>query len=508
MRRLLPTDSWVRFALVPALVFIAMAGDRNYLADFWHHLARGREIVAQGSLLDRDIFTYTVPGQPFQDVNWLSQVVYYGLFELGGLALVQVANALLLALTLALLINICRQRSGSLVVAMIVGIITFLGLWQAMTIRPQTFSLLLFVVLFDLLERSSTKPWLLLFPPLLLALWVNLHGAFPAGLMLVGAYFLAACWQKWKPTPSPQASLRARGVPERPRDPRRLEDSPAGLAACLGACLVATLANPYGWSIYGYVSLTSSRAAARRIDEWVPPNLDLWIGRAFFASLILLAVLVVLAWRTRKPGFRDWVLLALFLPLACGSVRMVTWWLIVLAPVLAELLAAVLPAAKRDAAAPRPNAGAGLVFTALLAVAVSSVPGLQSYNPLLAYRPQERIEHDLDAVHVRLERTLPSGRLFARLEWGEYLGWIGMPRHQVFMDGRIEIFPDEVWREYSTITLGRDGWEEILDRYQVDALILDADYHGRTGLLDAVTKSPQWQLAFQARSAQLYLRTH
>ena len=45
LRRLLPTPAWARAALVPALVFIALATDRNYLADFWHHLARGRAIV-------------------------------------------------------------------------------------------------------------------------------------------------------------------------------------------------------------------------------------------------------------------------------------------------------------------------------------------------------------------------------------------------------------------------------------------------------------------------------
>lgn len=35
-------------------------------------------------------------GLPFQDVNWLTQVLYYGGFGLGGLELVQTLNALLL----------------------------------------------------------------------------------------------------------------------------------------------------------------------------------------------------------------------------------------------------------------------------------------------------------------------------------------------------------------------------------------------------------------------------
>src|SRR2546422_6020329 len=105
MRRLLPNDTWVRFLIVPVLVFLAMMTDRGYLADFWHHLARGRAMAEEGQLIDRDLFTFTVPGREFQDVNWLSQVSYFFLYKRGGLELVQLANALILALTLTLLVN-------------------------------------------------------------------------------------------------------------------------------------------------------------------------------------------------------------------------------------------------------------------------------------------------------------------------------------------------------------------------------------------------------------------
>ncbi len=151
----LPTDAWVRLLLVPALVFIAMAGNSSYLADFWHHLARGKIIVTEGRLLNHDVFTFTVPGETFQDVNWLSQVIYYLLYRKGGLALVRVANALVMAMALGLLVVECSRVSGSLLAAMIIGIGTFLGLWQVLTIRPQTFSLFLFVLLFCVLERSA-----------------------------------------------------------------------------------------------------------------------------------------------------------------------------------------------------------------------------------------------------------------------------------------------------------------------------------------------------------------
>src|SRR5229473_6421738 len=92
----LPFALWTRALFAPALVFIATAGARDYQTDFWHHLARGRAMAESGSLVNSDTATYTVPGTAFQDTNWLPQLLYYKLFSLGGLDLVQLVNSLTL----------------------------------------------------------------------------------------------------------------------------------------------------------------------------------------------------------------------------------------------------------------------------------------------------------------------------------------------------------------------------------------------------------------------------
>jgi hypothetical protein len=74
------------------------------------------------------------------------------------------------------------------------------------------------------------------------------------------------------------------------------------------------------------------------------------------------------------------------------------------------------------------------------------------------------------------------------------------------MDGRIEIYPDDVWDKYSTVTFAREHWQQILDDYRVDYLILDADFHGRTGLLQHALASPHWQRVFVSRQAVLFVR--
>jgi hypothetical protein len=492
LRALLPTPTWLRLAIVPVLAFVATVSDHNYLADFWHHLARGRAIVDSGTLVDRDLFTFTVADRPFQDVNWLTQVGYYGLFEVGGLALVQILNSVLIAVTLGWLVYLCRRRTGSDLAAVVAGSGAFFGVWEVLTIRPQTLSMLLFVAVYDLLERSERRPWLLVVPPVLVGLWANLHGAFPAGLLLVGCFALAAACRRWK-------------------ERRFLPDArTAALALCLFACVLATLVNPYGWTIYRYVGGTSSIAYQRQIAEWVAPGPDRLIGLIWLATVP--AVLGLLAWRwwqTRQPpAVRDILLLGCFLALSAGSVRMVAWWMLVSAPVLAELLVWLRPQlASRDDDASRPSLVAGAVFGLAALAVVFSLPGLDRFNPLLGpTRRGPRVEDDLEAVQRHLSGTAQPGRIYSHFEWGEYLSWSAAPRCKVFMDGRIEIYPDDVWDQYSEVTFGRDRWNNILDDYGVDYLILDADLHGRTGLLDRVAHSSRWQQAFASRRAILFVR--
>lgn len=474
--------------LAPALVFIATAGDRNYQTDFWHHLARGRAMAESGCFVNHDQFTYTVPGAAFQDTNWLPQLLYYELFAIGGLDLVQLVNSLTLAAMMGLLVWLCWRECGSMLLSGAVGAFTFFGLWQLLIIRPQTFSLLLFVVLLDVLEVAERRRGWLLLPPLIMALWANVHGGFPVGLAVVGCYLLAAGIESWRR--SGRGLVRDRRV--------------WALGLCLAACAAATCLNPYGWRVYEYVGLTSSAATARRIDEWQAPGLNLLIGKMLVASVVLLLILFALP--GRRPRIRDVCLIVCFLPFAVGSARMIAWWLLVAAPMTARLLAAHLPAKLLQGdAAEKPSLASGLIFGVLLLAIALSVPGWKRYNPLIGpIRPAHRPEDDLHSLCEQLAAR-DGGRIFSRFEWSEYLGWALAPRYTIFMDGRIEIFPDEVWREYAALTRGRADWQELLDRYGVEYLLLDTgSYHAE--LLPQVERSPLWEPLYHAGDGILFTR--
>jgi hypothetical protein len=308
--------------------------------------------------------------------------------------------------------------------------------------------------------------------------------------MLMGCFLLAAAWQGWREG--------------------RLFCNPQTwrLGLCLAASLLATLINPYGWDIYQYVRQTSSIASARRIDEWGPPTLDFWISKALLASLVFMAVLYFMSLRRgRRPTARESILIGCFLPLSCLWVRMVAWWLIISAPLAAVLLVQIWTGLRDPKEKPKPAWDAALVFCLILILLVMSWPGLQRFNPILANRlATPRMEETLEDVHRRLADLAPRGRIFTRLEWGEYLSWSFSPHYRILMDGRVEIYPEMVWEQYATLTQGHAGWNNILDDYRVDFLLLDNTYHDRTGLLPRVQESPHWQCVLEAGAALLYVR--
>ena len=52
--------------------------------DLWWHLATGRYILEHGEIPTRDVFSFTYPGAPWFNQEWLAQVLFFDLFRRGG----------------------------------------------------------------------------------------------------------------------------------------------------------------------------------------------------------------------------------------------------------------------------------------------------------------------------------------------------------------------------------------------------------------------------------------
>jgi hypothetical protein len=109
--------------------------------------------------------------------------------------------------------------------------------------------------------------------------------------------------------------------------------------------------------------------------------------------------------------------------------------------------------------------------------------------------PRGYVSPDTPVRAVAFLRELPSSpRTFHREAYGSYMIWAS-PEVPVFIDTRFELYPPEQWYDYLAVLSARYDWQQILDRYGVDTLLLERATMGP--LIDAAQAAPRWHRAYE-----------
>ena len=409
--------AWVTFErLLTILAFLAIAAAAFLMPaqnDTWWHLRAGQTIWTTRHVLLRDTFSFTAAGAYWPNHEWLSQVLFFGIYAIGGLPLLTIvcASAIVAAWGIAWRLAPATPRVKFFLVAWVLGSAT-----TTWTLRPQVISLLLVSVTVALLVRRRYV-WL---PPLFVV-WANLHGAVLTGLVLVAAAVLAA-------------------LVERERVGRLV------LTAAL--CVIATLATPLGIHLWMEIPAFFIRIRHVRVDEFAAPQLTLlwvpfWTAGAAVIGLSLARGRRIIrdAEAVRRGDVTLCACAIALLAMASTAARNVGPFLVVAVPALAVLLPA--PGRVRESlsvAHARLNVGAALASVALVigVVAFSYARGVDrlGWTPL----PPASVQA-LEACR---------GNVYNRFDEGGYLIWFA-PSRRVFIDSRYLPYTDDFIKEHVRI---------------------------------------------------------
>jgi hypothetical protein len=440
--------------------------------DLAYHVKAGELMVAERVVLRTDVFAWTTAGRPWLDQNWGAQVALYGIWRLGGFPLLTVANALFTVATWGLVAAACRRRTADLRLVAAAILAGYLAAAAAFSARPQMFSLLLFAAELYLLEAARTRPRVALAIPLLMPLWANLHGAFVVGVGLLAVEVVAAVWRRDRPTAARYLLITAASV--------------AGL-----------LVNPWGARVLGYaLSFPANRAVTAIVSEWGPATLRQPAGIMILAAL---GVLVVGLARAPTPERVPEQLLrmALLAALALWAVRAGAWFGLALPVALCGLARQHQRPAGGDRGVPVVT---GLVLAALAAALVLASPPV--VGALLGSRP--RLDSAPVAAADWLAANPQPGRMFNYQPWGSYLEFRLGPRMQVGFDSRIELPPADRWSRYRAVAAGRWDAERLLDQWGVGHVV--TSQRRTPALIELLTTSGRWRLAFSRGDQRVYLR--
>jgi hypothetical protein len=476
-----PTLDHVWLAAALSVVVIRALAWPIIPSDFWWQLAYGRWIVENGSIPAVDYFSYTRAGEPYFDQPWLAQILMYWIYRIGGAALSLVALASLLGLTYATVLRLCIRASCS--VRLSAGLM-ILSLPVAMTnwsIRSQAFALPLFVayiaVLSDWREGTRNRLWLL---PLLMVAWVNLHGSFVLGGVLISLVLAGE---------SIGVMLRSRRNGDRAPDLASLKP----LLMWGAATGAAMLLNPSGPGVMRYVlGLVGNPAVQAIVEEWQAPAAGTIVGNLFFAYAAVVAAAALFG-RHRPDAVDVLVLLAFFL-LALGGERHVIWFALVSLPFLARQVASFGMTARGEGARQGRRA---LNLAFLGATGLAAVLALPPVKQHLSLPPELRglvsADTPVETVAFMRDDERRPERLFHTETTGSYLMWAAREQ-KVFVDARVQLYPQQQLQDYLSLSAGMNV-DRLLARYAIDGLLLDNARQAR--LLAWARRNPDWNVRFE-----------
>jgi hypothetical protein len=106
------------------------------------------------------------------------------------------------------------------------------------------------------------------------------------------------------------------------------------------------------------------------------------------------------------------------------------------------------------------------------------------------------------ALSDAVAEDVPAGsRLLVEQGWGSWFEY-ARPEMTVFVDSRFEVVPEQIWEDYSTITTPKAAWREVLQRWNVDAIVAKSTWK----VLPLLRADPDWKVAFEDADGVVFVR--
>ena len=453
-------------------------------ADFWWHLKTGEFILKNSSIPRNDFFSFTNFGKSWVAHEWLSEAIFYAVYSSLGF------NALILifAVLTALAFWIALRRASAH--PFIRGFAALLGVWSVLPtvgVRPRAFTLLFASIYLAVLGRFAQTGrgrtvWLLI--PLM-ALWVNLHGGFLIGLVLIVLTIVGVILDTWLARESLRSML-----------PRLQGMILVLISSALAACL-----NPQGWRIYLFpFEIFFSPIQQREINDWLSPNFQQ--PELFPLALLILITIGALGLSPRRPKPSELLFFLCTLFATLKSNRHMAIFALVAAPLMAEYLDHWITSTPLAKAFSKTTPGRATRREVIVAI-ILLLPLLLFANRLrttaLSVPQQSMIQVPLKAVDYLKQNRITGNTFTDPNIWGGYVIW-ELPENPVYIDGRIDMYGDDFVKEYIDIIRGRSDWREPFRRYGVKLVIVNS----KAMLSRELLNSPEWQRLYEDEMATVY----
>ncbi len=454
--------------------------------DFWWHLRAGRWMLEHGRLPSHDLFTYTVPGHPWTDHEYLTEVLIALLTNWAGLTAVTIFFAVVTYLGFILIYRTALVGRRPYVIA---GLGLALAALAGAPIWGPRAQMLTFTLscleLYWLSGYLAGRSRAINFLPLVVILWANLHGGFVVAFVFLGIAITAEL-----------VGLVLAGEPEaRVAHRRRLRT----LGQVLLLCLLAVLATPHGFSVYTNPLETLTSSAQRRlIIEWFSPDFHQLVLIPFLAMLLL----VLAGFALRRPTTYQLLLTITAVTLSLQSARHIAIFIAAVTPILIEIWSGVwddFSAARGWHLSSPPPSRLLQVTTVVALLVIAGAVTFRVGSELRRQAVHTTGDYPVAAANWLAEHPEIGTRMYNQYGWGGYLAnrFYPDPNRRVFIYGEASVMGDAFLQKYQDVQTLRSNWTQVLDDYGVDFVI----YNRHEALTNVLEQLPdRWDCTLYSRS--------
>ena len=497
--------------LIPILVLFWCTTGVGWLltdSDTGWHIRTGEWILRNGRVPAVDIFSFTRAGSQWFAWEWLSDVMMAAVHHVSGLHGIVLLSLVLLSLSSTCIYRNAVAESSNRLIAITLTSLAMGASTIHWLARPHLVTPLLAAVFLSVLgrvQRDGKMRLLLVLPPLTI-LWVNLHGGFFVGIVLLITYALGSVVED---------SIQQGRV--------RVWSRAKKYALTAVACLAASLLNPYGYRLHVHVAqYLGTSFYVQRISEFQSADFHSF-SVAYFETLLALAIAAAF-WHFVSGRPIQVMLLLSWAHLALFSVRNIPIFAVVATPGIASALREWLEYARSNSSLKwlrRFSSSVSELESGLQLIATHSkrdrshcIPCLAvlTLGVLLVYPGRLKALHaEFDpnrfpvmAVSALSQQTATNSvRLYANWQWGGYLIYRLWPSLKVFDDGRTDFYGPAFVQEGLDVWDAKSNWTRILAEYDVNATLVPVD----SALATVLRERADWTLVYQDRVAVLFERT-
>ncbi len=461
-----------RFVLIITLLLVSIIGARTPIdSDMWWHLRAGETTWNQHEPLIQDDYSYTVFGQFWINHSWLSQVILFLSYKLLGYF--GLATWMVLTVVVTMLI-VYKQCIGPPVFKSILVVLTSVLVALVWAPRPQLFSLLFLAIMNYLIDMYRIKQKLVFFIiPVIMCIWGNLHAGYVYGIMLLGILLISKVVNKLL-----QLEL----------DETLTWKKIGYLALSVLFSILALPINPNGLQILKVPFTTMNVAALQsHIQEWASPdfhNLHQQFLLWFFFGFIF-----IMGFFQLKIKLFDLLVFIWFALISFISQRNIAIFGVVFAPIVCrsiwgnrnqEIIRERINYFRERLLDNEKHSFATLYNNRLPIKAINlsmvGILGMVAFAKMAIVTNSNFVENQIihnypEKAADHLQTVATRGQVFSEYDWGGYLIWFYRD-HQVFVDGRTDLYGDKVISEWYTIIQAQNGFEDTIASHKIGVVMV------------------------------------